>query len=829
MITKNSSGSNLNANYEQTVTADSRSFLAKLFIDGTELDCGIASFEVTKGSCGSTTEFSVGNLISSSLTAEVKDLHDDVKNEIVEVRVGLDISGTYEWVTVGFFKITEVKKTVYTTTLTGQGKIATASGTDFSVPSTQSLTNIASRLSIGLGCTVTLDTNIDGSKVITEPMNGLTNYQALQILTATVGGYAIDTYDGNVKVCLFSDAPTASIEAHATDDGNGNVTITATGTYAVDDGNGNIDIVGSHAIDDGGEVITTTANINSGMMTTLPDVEENNFTITGVRVVVSEASSDDDGEIPAVGYEQGTVNLLCQNKYMTSALFNDMASNIIGYSYRPATINLSLGDPRIEGNDVLAVQDVGGSIYIVPCHVLKHIYDGGLRTMIESVRATNDANSIGTLTPMQTLLAEINSGMVSAKTEAKKAKTIASNTNQYFWFVGTGTDTGAHITEVPQEDWNDSTSPNYHSGGNLLARSNGIAVRDGLTELSSFGSNGTNIGRTDSCHLEITPNSMTLLDAEGRRQMTANLLNDQNTGLAVINYTVRDPYIDGTTTTFTTTFLINEILECYDVTTGDPVTVTKTGDREITFAVAPQVGSVTRVRYNTLDPVYDFGLGTRTDGATRGSDSIVIGNDNEASSYLCIAIGAKNKVNSNQAIGIGRHIIASSHDQIAMGRWNVEDNQNKYGFIIGNGTADNARSNALAIAWNGDLYLKNQKLVDYVIEEGTGGSAYWKYRKWASGRIEAWYSRSFNTQYSFDTRGGSSSYYWTNSNWISYNAALPSGLFTSISNVSLNVGSNAYLNQCVPSYTTSNIVVRLWMNYSSNPIIYTVSLYVVGE
>ena len=279
---------------------------------------------------------------------------------------------------------------------------------------------------------------------------------------------------------------------------------------------------------------------------------------------------------------------------------------------------------------------------------------------------------------------------------------IASNTEQHFWMTETGTDTGAHITEVTKEEFLDDPS---NGGGNLLARSNGIAVRDGLTELSSFGSSGTNIGRTDSCHLEITPNSMTLLDAEGRKQMTANLLNDQSTGLAVINYTVRDPYTDGTTTTFTVAFVINEILESYDVTTGDPVAVTKTGDREITFAVAPQVGSVTRVRYNTLDPVYDFGLGTRTDGVIRGSDSIVIGNDNEASSYLCIAIGAKNKVNSNQAIGIGRHIIASSHDQIAMGRWNVEDNQNEYGFIFGNGTADNARSNALAIGWNGDIHL----------------------------------------------------------------------------------------------------------------------------
>ena len=38
-----------------------------------------------------------------------------------------------------------------------------------------------------------------------------------------------------------------------------------------------------------------------------------------------------------------------------------------------------------------------------------------------------------------------------------------------------------------------------------------------------------------------------------------------------------------------------------------------------------------------------------------------------------------------------------------MGKWNIEDNQDTYAFIIGNGTADNARSNALTIDWNGNV------------------------------------------------------------------------------------------------------------------------------
>lgn len=72
----------------------------------------------------------------------------------------------------------------------------------------------------------------------------------------------------------------------------------------------------------------------------------------------------------------------------------------------------------------------------------------------------------------------------------EKVSKLAGDTAQYFWYTSTGTDTGAHITEVPQDEWSNSTSPNYHKGGNLLARSNGIAIRDGLNELATFSADG---------------------------------------------------------------------------------------------------------------------------------------------------------------------------------------------------------------------------------------------------------------------------------------------------------------------------------------------------
>ena len=100
----------------------------------------------------------------------------------------------------------------------------------------------------------------------------------------------------------------------------------------------------------------------------------------------------------------------------------------------------------------------------------------------------------------------------TALAQAQAAKQIADDTEQHFWFQETGLDTGAHITEVTQDEWEDISDPNYHSGGNLLARSNGIAVRDGMTELAQFSASQAVIGDTSSTHTVLENNALRFYD-----------------------------------------------------------------------------------------------------------------------------------------------------------------------------------------------------------------------------------------------------------------------------------------------------------------------------
>lgn len=89
----------------------------------------------------------------------------------------------------------------------------------------------------------------------------------------------------------------------------------------------------------------------------------------------------------------------------------------------------------------------------------------------------------------------------SAEEIAKDASRTVKSTSQYFWHTetDTGAGAGAHITEVPQEDFLDDPT---NGGGNTLIRSDGMTVRDGLTELASFGET-TEIGKKSASNITL--------------------------------------------------------------------------------------------------------------------------------------------------------------------------------------------------------------------------------------------------------------------------------------------------------------------------------------
>ena len=65
---------------------------------------------------------------------------------------------------------------------------------------------------------------------------------------------------------------------------------------------------------------------------------------------------------------------------------------------------------------------------------------------------------------------------------AAEAQAVADAVNQHLW----SDSNGVHVTQVEQEDWEDSGSQGYQSGPNILINSLGMLLRNGLNNLTSW-------------------------------------------------------------------------------------------------------------------------------------------------------------------------------------------------------------------------------------------------------------------------------------------------------------------------------------------------------
>lgn len=98
-------------------------------------------------------------------------------------------------------------------------------------------------------------------------------------------------------------------------------------------------------------------------------------------------------------------------------------------------------------------------------------------------------------------------------------------------------------------------------------------------------------------------------------------------------------------------------------------------------------------------------------------NSTTAGRRGHAEGYYTTSSGENSHAegNSTTASGNASHTqntgtIARGDSQTVLGKYNVEDVNGTYAAIIGNGTDSNARSNALAVDWNGCTYINNSNI-----------------------------------------------------------------------------------------------------------------------
>ena len=112
-----------------------------------------------------------------------------------------------------------------------------------------------------------------------------------------------------------------------------------------------------------------------------------------------------------------------------------------------------------------------------------------------------------------------------------------------------------------------------------------------------------------------------------------------------------------------------------------------------------------------------------------GASTIASGNYSHAEGVSTTALGNYSHAeglnataSGNYSHAEGRDTKASSDYQHVQGKYNVEDKESKFAFIIGNGTGDSERSNAIAIDWNGLIYPNNSNTgIDLTSLKGDSG------------------------------------------------------------------------------------------------------------
>lgn len=349
------------------VQQESRRFAARFLLNGAALDCSFRSLVVHKGCASEDDGFTIGTCYSSYVEAVVYGLTDIIDNEELQMQIGVVLDDdSIDYITIGYYTATQPKKTQNLKTFTAYGRITSKFGDVFTPPATATLANIASALSTQTGVTVTLSGIPNTNRTITESMADLTCYEALAVLATAAGGFATETASGGVIVTKYS-------------------TVNA-------------------------------VTVSDWEMHDIPEIGETDYEVTGVKVVVSEASEDEDGAaIAEVSYVSGYPNLFISSEYITESIFDDvLAPDIVGYTFRPAAVAIWHGDPRLEATDTLLITD-GETVHAVPCHEITITFDGGIIVNVTAYGGSDSDDDSASPRPITQKLERYAADLVTVK------------------------------------------------------------------------------------------------------------------------------------------------------------------------------------------------------------------------------------------------------------------------------------------------------------------------------------------------------------------------------------------------------------------------------
>lgn len=315
------------------IQQDSRTFQARITLEGKTITEGILSIRINGGS-SSEDDFSLGSAVSRYVELEIEKT--GTRFEGYEFLLELGLNG--EYIPMGYFTAEKPKGDEERLSITAYDRMVKMERACFlELPDS---TNTVAVLK-GVG-------TIAGIEVVTEGLTaipikkpvGYTCREVLSYVAQLYGGFAICNRAGKIEIKSYED---------------NDYTVTA-GRYW-----------------------------DSFTHNDLPFV---------LGKITCYTGKNKEGEDISIHVGDGVRGIYFSNPFMTQTALDNIWGKLRNYTYMPGSFRF-LGDPRIDPWDVLTVEDRNGNSYKVPAMKLTQEYDGGLSTEVEAVGKTEAEQSTG--------------------------------------------------------------------------------------------------------------------------------------------------------------------------------------------------------------------------------------------------------------------------------------------------------------------------------------------------------------------------------------------------------------------------------------------------
>lgn len=315
------------------IQQDSRTFQARITLEGKTITEGILSIRINGGS-SSEDDFSLGSAVSRYVELEIEKT--GMRFEGYEFSLELGLNG--EYIPMGYFTAEKPKGDEERLSITAYDRMVKTERACFlELPDS---TNTVAVLK-GVG-------TIAGIEVVTEGLTaipikkpvGYTCREVLSYVAQLYGGFAICNRAGKIEIKSYED---------------NDYTVTA-GRYW-----------------------------DSFTHNDLPFV---------LGKITCYTGKNKKGEDISIHVGDGVRGIYFSNPFMDQTALDNIWGKLRNYTYMPGSFRF-LGDPRIDPWDVLTVEDRNGNSYKVPAMKLTQEYDGGLSTEVEAVGKTEAEQRTG--------------------------------------------------------------------------------------------------------------------------------------------------------------------------------------------------------------------------------------------------------------------------------------------------------------------------------------------------------------------------------------------------------------------------------------------------